>query len=306
MKIKIKKRIKQLEKKKKKFNIWLSKNVLKNMSTTQQLVKDLNTSRLKEGDKVMVHSSLSSIGVLENGAQSVVDALKTVITKSGLLVMPTFIGFSMYDYLENYKIWDVSKSRSYTGAITECFRKNDNVIRSLHPTHSLSAWGSGAEEFVTGHEKSITPFDEESPYRKLIDQNFKILFIGLDLFSMTLCRAGDDYIENYPENPYLDKTYELPIIDYSGHKIKIKTKCHNPEISKRRRNMLLFPYLKEKIIVGKFGETHTLLVNAMDVIQIQKDLALSNKSVYGSPDELKNIDEIQNDFKNYIKKGGRT
>ncbi len=57
--------------------------------------------------------------------------------------------------------------------------------------------------------------------KKIIDQNFKILFIGLDMFSMTICRAGDDLIENYPVNPYTVETFEIEIIDSEGNILRM-------------------------------------------------------------------------------------
>lgn len=293
--------LKRINKIKKRISIIIQKNLLNDVIKENDLLNDLETSGLEKGDIVMVHSSLSRIGILSDGANTVVNSLKNYIGKEGLLVMPSFIGSSMLNYLDNYLIWDVNNSPSYNGAITELFRKSEGAVRSLHPTHSLVAWGKNAHDFCAGHEKSQTPFDKYSPYRKLIEENFNIFFIGLDLFSMTLCRGGDDFIENYPDNPYLDKIFKVPILDYNGNEIIVSTKCHAPAMSERRRNMFLFPLLKEKIQVGKFGRTHTLLVNATDVINAQKELARNGKTVYGSPEDFKSFCSIIEDFKAFIR-----
>ena len=42
------------------------------------LVKDLNSIGIKKGDTVMVHSSLSSMGNVDGGAETVIEALKEV------------------------------------------------------------------------------------------------------------------------------------------------------------------------------------------------------------------------------------
>ncbi len=45
---------------------------------------------LGPGDGVIVHSSLSSLGHVEGGADTVIDALQTVLTPTGTLLMPSF------------------------------------------------------------------------------------------------------------------------------------------------------------------------------------------------------------------------
>ena len=41
----------------------------------ERIIKDLKDLGLKEGDTVIVHSSLSSLGYVEGGADTVIDAL---------------------------------------------------------------------------------------------------------------------------------------------------------------------------------------------------------------------------------------
>jgi len=58
--------------------------------TKDDLVRGLRAVGLEAGQHVVVHSSLSRFGRVENGADDVIDALEEVITPSGTLVMPTF------------------------------------------------------------------------------------------------------------------------------------------------------------------------------------------------------------------------
>ena len=58
--------------------------------TKQQLIDDLQKIGLKNGDSVLVHSSLSKIGFVEGGAKTVIDALSEVISETGTLLFPTF------------------------------------------------------------------------------------------------------------------------------------------------------------------------------------------------------------------------
>ena len=54
-----------------------------------QLIKDLQDSEIQLGDVLLVHSSLSKIGYVEGGAQSVVEALLETVGSKGHLLMPT-------------------------------------------------------------------------------------------------------------------------------------------------------------------------------------------------------------------------
>ena len=52
------------------------------------LCKDLRTLGSAEGNTVMVHSSLRSLGPLPNGAETVISALLEVLGKDGTLLFP--------------------------------------------------------------------------------------------------------------------------------------------------------------------------------------------------------------------------
>ncbi len=291
---------KKIRKIRKKINLFITRNITRNVITKDDLVKDLRTTGLRPGDKVMVHSSMASIGTLEEGAKTFVDALKEYITEDGIIVMLGFAVGRMKDYLQNYSdLWDVRTTPSTNGAITECFRYSENAIRSLHPTHSLTFWGKDAKSFAQGHENCITPFNEHSPFKKIIENNFKIMFVGLDTYSLTICRCGDDTISNYPFDPYnRDKVYEVNIKNYKGSLVKVKTMAHDPAKSKLRNNTILFPYLKNNILVGKLGNTHTLVLEANDVYEMQKKLALEGISTYTNDAQL--IERIKSEYDEFL------
>ncbi len=60
------------------------------------LIQGFERLGLSAGDNVVVHSSLSSFGKVDGGADTVIDALEAVITDAGTLVMPTFSGQVVY------------------------------------------------------------------------------------------------------------------------------------------------------------------------------------------------------------------
>ena len=59
------------------------------MATKSDLIRDLRALGIKENDTVLVHSSLSALGFIEGGAETVIEALKEIITEGGNLLFPT-------------------------------------------------------------------------------------------------------------------------------------------------------------------------------------------------------------------------
>jgi aminoglycoside N3'-acetyltransferase len=146
---------------------------------------------LAEGDIVLVHSSLSSLGYVVNGAQAVIDAFEAVIGKEGTLVFPTLC---QKDFERSYETWHLDKP-SDVGYLTEYFRKLPGVLRSDQATHSVAARGKYAYELTFEHSVprglrygifGETPFSEASPWQKFYDKGAKVVFLGVTMRKNTM------------------------------------------------------------------------------------------------------------------------
>ena len=93
----------------------------------QQLIEGFTALGLKPGMHVMVHSSLSSFGHVEGGADTVIDALMEILTPSGTLMMPTFNHNACYDAGQ---LFDVRTTPTINGIIPETFRRREGVLRA--------------------------------------------------------------------------------------------------------------------------------------------------------------------------------
>ena len=60
------------------------------MITRAGICRALDSLGLREGDCVMMHSSLSALGYMEGGADTVVDALLDAVGPTGTLLVPVF------------------------------------------------------------------------------------------------------------------------------------------------------------------------------------------------------------------------
>ena len=146
----------------------------------EDIKRALKELGLGEGDTVGVHSSLSSLGYVEGGAEAVVDALLETVGRTGSVVMPTYstnrrelpktqeeadLGVTW-----KYKVlpFDPQNTPCWTGAIPEAFRKHPQALRGSNPAHSLAAVGPRAAELVEG-------------WHALLQLDGHILFLGVGL-----------------------------------------------------------------------------------------------------------------------------
>jgi aminoglycoside 3-N-acetyltransferase len=205
--------------------------------TYDDLITTLKNLGIREGMKIMVHSSLSGIGYVEGGAQTVIRALIDTVSYDGLILMPAPpVTANNIDQKTNLETFDPVNTKCSTGIICETFRKMPGVYRSLHPTHSVIAYGRQAEWILSGHHLDITPFGPNSPFAKLLKLNGSILGLGLDVRWITFYHHFEDICKFFPVNVYSDKIYRLPVLNYDKKIQFIETQMHDPNISIFRLN----------------------------------------------------------------------
>lgn len=209
---------------------------------------------LVKNDNVFIHSSGNWLAGFEGGLMGLIDIIKTIVGPEGNILMP---GFTMKGYMidaikENN--FNVSKTPSQMGILTEIFRRMPDVQRSLHPTHSVLAQGPNANYFLADHHKSSHPFGESSPFYRMQNSCGKILLMGVDLTVLTHVHVVEDVKKDFPVKPYLPKKYACDMTDYSNHKVSFQTFVHNPAIS-ARKNILK---IKKGLIDNKIMKTHKI------------------------------------------------
>ncbi|MDR4498064.1 MAG: AAC(3) family N-acetyltransferase [Candidatus Scalindua sp.] len=143
-------------------------------------------SQLKElgftqGATIYLHSSMDEFSrrVPCIDPFKLISMLKELIGEEGTMLMPTFpFEGSQYYYVQTQKIFDVTRAPSKVGLLTELFRRSKGVIRSLHPTHPIAAWGKHSRELVAEHHLG-TAFGKKSPIFKMQQYNGLVASIGV-------------------------------------------------------------------------------------------------------------------------------
>ncbi|WP_098749530.1 AAC(3) family N-acetyltransferase [Paenibacillus sp. EZ-K15] len=161
------------------------------MHTMESLMKQLEQLGIDSKGTLLVHSSMKSMGLVEGGADTVLDAL-TAYMKAGLLVLPTHTW--SYINADNPK-FHVDQSPSCVGILPELFRKRPGVVRSLHPTHSVAALGQDAIAFTNDDHRFDTPCARGSAWGKLLDRRATILLVGVDLKRNTFIHGVEEWVD---------------------------------------------------------------------------------------------------------------
>jgi aminoglycoside 3-N-acetyltransferase len=155
------------------------------------LMMQLANAGIQRQGTVLVHSSMKSIGDVEGGAATVLDALSEYM-KEGLLVLPTHTW--AYVNKDNPKFY-VDTSPVCVGILPELFRIRDGVVRSYHPTHSVAALGKDAVSFVEGDERCDTPCSRQSVWGKLLDRKATIMLVGVDFRRNTFIHGIEEWMD---------------------------------------------------------------------------------------------------------------
>lgn len=158
------------------------------MYTAQQLTQQLRAMGLKPTDAVMIHSSMKAIGEVQGRADTVLDVLMSYF-EDGLLMLPTHTWATVN---ASHPVFDPCTEPSCVGLLTNLFLRRPGVIRSLHPTHSIAAYGKSAADFVRGEERATTPCPPGGAWDRLRQINAKILLIGVTHVNNTFIHVVDE------------------------------------------------------------------------------------------------------------------
>jgi aminoglycoside 3-N-acetyltransferase len=153
----------------------------------------------------MVHASLSSIGYVIGGADSLILALQEILGADG-----TLVAFASWDHVpaDNDEGWPqavrdaylrdppafdvgVSPSARYVGRLPERIRTWPGAIRSDHPEASFVALG-GRAEWLTAGQPINHPYGAGSPLAKVLEARGSILMLGAPLETITMLHHAEE------------------------------------------------------------------------------------------------------------------
>ena len=187
----------------------------------EKMAQDLLALGLRSNDVILMHSSLSSLGYVEGGADTVIDTLMAVLSE-GTLLIPA-LSFDTVN--AGNPVFDARETPSCIGRISEFFRTRPGVLRSIHPTHSVCGLGKHAREILSKHVETDTPVGKLSPFGQLPEYGGKVLMLGCGLRPNTSMHG----VEELSRPWYVMKPYRTTfrLVDEAGNELEKSYETHN-------------------------------------------------------------------------------
>jgi len=228
---------------------------------------------IRSPEVILVHSSLSSFGYVEGGADAVIDGLLAAVAPAGTVMVPTLTGSrELGPACPPY--FDVRASACWTGRVPETFRRRLGAGRSLHPTHSVAAIGPRAPEMLADHELSPTPCGVDTPYGRLVRAEGWVVLLGVGLECVTLLH----HVEEVAGLPYhmQPEPVRATVVNYDGSSRKVLIGIHRYGLARNFSG--LEPELRRRgiLLSTQVGEAEVRAVRAKPMVEYALELVRSD------------------------------
>lgn len=242
-----------------------------------QLLKALAGLGLGPGDSVMLHSAYSPYSGFLGAPDQIIAALRQTIGPEGNLLMPSSsYNGSTEAFVKSGETFDVQKSASNMGILSELFRHQRGTQRSQNPAHPILAAGPRAAWFTEGHDRCLHSCADGSPFEKLLEADGKVLFFNVQLRYMMFFHYLEHMLQDQlPFELYDAQTYRVPIVDAAGAKRTVGVSVFSEQARKRRRFPRFVERLRQEGMVTecRLGNSKLALVRLGDTVQLAKTMA---------------------------------
>lgn len=262
---------------------------------SEALVAALRSAGVREGDTIMVHSSLSRIGNVKDGTDTVIKSLIAAVTPEGTILMPTYgsADTAHSDYVQGAPV-DLRTRRSQTGAITERFRTWSDVSRSSHPFSSVCAWGRHAEYITSAHDTDPRICHKDSPIGRLVELGGKVMGIGVSLGPISIYHVIEDTWEQFPFRVYSDP-FRIEYINADGDRVTRDVVRYDQRIAATRIDREAGAWIRDQFTAHferkgilqrfRFGNAESWVMDSGDLCAELKRLAGRGITMYLTRDE---------------------
>ncbi|MBQ4050554.1 MAG: AAC(3) family N-acetyltransferase [Oscillospiraceae bacterium] len=253
------------------------------MYTKNDLLCSLRAMGICASDTLLVHSSYKSLGQVEGGPDTVLDALSELV-EDGMLIFPTHT----WDKIGPDTPFDPESSASCCGILSEMFRKRAGVVRSLHYSHSVAVKGKRAAEFAAGEETALTPAPRNGCWGRLYDEDAWLLFLGCGIRYNTFLHSIEEW-EDIPDR--LGKPFKVDTIMPDGRVLTRHVQGHWSSFGDVSATFgkLELPLLQKKLVkFGYVGDAPSFLMRARDVADLTVEFLRKDPNLFGKWDQIPN------------------
>lgn len=233
-----------------------------------KLKRSLATIGINATDTLLVHANFGPDSGFQGTPLELASAFAEVVGDKGNLLMVSipFRG-GAYDYLTLGKPFNVKKTISMMGLVTEMFRRREGTLRSLHPTHPVLAYGKDARWLTEGHEGCLYPCGRGTPFEKFHRLKGKILFFDVPFRSITFFHYVEDLLrDRLPFPVYSERLFSVPVVDAKGDSRVVQTYAFNSSVRRMAEKLESEMERQAKVRHGRVGNSRFRLVTAEDVV----------------------------------------
>jgi aminoglycoside 3-N-acetyltransferase len=222
----------------------------------EDFIAQLRALGISSGNVLLVHSSMKALKTKKTPIEFIHDLINAICTE-GTLLIPALTYENVNAKQPHFS---ALKTVPCIGLIPETFYRMDGIVRSIHPTHSVCAYGKYATDLTTDHWIDETPVGPHSPFMKLLDYSGKLLFIGDILESCTFMhgmeeKAGAPYVLEKERTHYIIENEDGTITekDMYAHDFRGWEQQYQ-----RIKDILHYPEIK----TGKVGQADCFLIDS--------------------------------------------
>lgn len=171
---------------------------------TKELREHLDKKMKGDFEILMVHSSVNNLQPAFTGdAFGLLRMLIEFCGPNRTLVMPAFFfgdgERSPRAVFAETSRFDIRRTPSQMGLLTELFRRSKGVVQSRHPIYRVSALGPLAPELVRGHENAVSQCGLGTPFDYMARHDTLIIGIGKPFEVLTQVHHCEDLLgEEFP------------------------------------------------------------------------------------------------------------
>lgn len=252
--------------------------------TPNDLQRTLTGLGIARGDTLLVHSSFDAFEGLQGKPSDIISVLQGAVGGEGVVMMPTmtFSGTAVA-YARTKSLFDVARTPSRMGLLTELFRRSPGVMRSVHPTHPVAIWGNDANAIGTGHHLARTPCGVGTPFEALLKRHGKIVLLGTDISVLTFFHLLEEVLESeLSVAPFTEEVFHLRSKTGDGQILDTNCRLFEPAVSRRRNLHKMVPYLKKSGAwsEARVGGLKITVLAAADVDEVVRSMSKQGVQCY--------------------------
>ena len=185
---------------------------------------------IKAGDTVLVHCSFGALKATFS-AEEALGILQERVGPDGSIIMPCYPG-NGEEWLRSGKSFDPLTTPIATGILAQTLSRSKDARVSIHPIKAVAAWGMHKDAITADHQYSLTPFDRNSPYTRLLTLPHAKA-IGLATAKMTFYHCCEDAVPEMVDLLYTPEALPGYFVTGDGGVLPVPTRVHRTEVLDR-------------------------------------------------------------------------